>query len=207
MHTLRVKTLGTDLLFYHIKYEQVEEILSMLQRNEVDVNHQDVNGATGLHVAANIGSDSLTRILLTHNANPNVHTHMDVGYNTPLHLAAHKGALQVCQLLLGAGAEVNERNKLGQTPLHVAVRQLDAPLARHLLRGGTDPNIRDVVGCTPSFYARQNEMFELLNELPAPVCMQPEEVMEHHHFVRAVLGIKAGKKAAKKTKKGKTAKK
>ena len=50
MESIRAKKLGTDLFFFHIKYNHSDEVLNMLRRGEVDVNDRDINGFTALHV-------------------------------------------------------------------------------------------------------------------------------------------------------------
>jgi len=50
MESIRAKKLGTDLFFFHIKYNHSDEVINMLRRGEVDVNDRDINGFTALHV-------------------------------------------------------------------------------------------------------------------------------------------------------------
>ncbi|CAG9312185.1 unnamed protein product [Blepharisma stoltei] len=203
MQSLRTKTIGTDLLFYHLKYQHTEEILRMLQNREVTPNDQDINGMTSLHVVTELENANLVRILLNYGANPNTPTHLDVGYYLPIHKACEKGNREIVEMLIRAGSDLNFRNKLGHTALHVAVRQRNVEITRMLISQGADPNIRDVMGCNPSYYAKINDVKELIAELPPPITMKPEEVMEHRIFVRAVLGFDPDKKSDKKGKKGK----
>jgi ankyrin repeat protein len=208
MQSIRVRTIGTDLLFYHLKYQQIEEVQSMLQRQEVDVNGQDINGKTGLHIASEINAASLVSLLLYYGANPNIFTNLDVGYYLPIHKACEKGNKEVVEILVKAGSDLNARNKVGQTPLHVAIRYKNVDVAKFLINSGSNPDIRDTAGCNPSFYAKNLGLKEILDLLPAPLSMKPEEAMEYHMFVRAVLGFdpnKVGK--SKKGKKGKKGKK
>jgi ankyrin repeat protein len=53
------------------------------------------------------------------------------------------------QSLIDGGADVNERDKLGETPLHVAVVRGYRGIASLLLENGADVNATDVRGLTP----------------------------------------------------------
>lgn len=64
--------------------------------------------------------------------------------NSPLHLAARDGHLPIVQLLIEKGADVNMRNKDGQSPLHLAVRRKNCiDLVKHLISNGADVNSVD----------------------------------------------------------------
>ena len=52
MESVRAKKLGTDLFFFHIKYQHSDEVINMLRRKEVDVNDRDINGFTAVHVGS-----------------------------------------------------------------------------------------------------------------------------------------------------------
>lgn len=206
MQSIKVRTIGTDLLFYHLKYQQVEEATLMLQRREVNVNDQDINGKTALHVACEFNIPIIVKLLVNYGANPTIPTHLDIGFYTPLHKACEKGSREIVEMLIRAGADLDARNKVGQTPLHIAVRQRNADLAKYLISSGCDTEIRDTAGCNASYYAKANGLKEIVEMLPAPLSMKPEEAMEYHMFVRAVLGFdpnSVGKKKGKKGKKGK----
>jgi ankyrin repeat protein len=207
MQSIRVRTIGTDLLFYHLKYQQIEEATIMLQRREVNVNDQDVNGKTALHIACEIASVPLVKLLLNYGANPNVPTHLDIGYYLPIHKACEKGNREIVEILIRAGTDLNARNKVGQTPLHICVRQKNTELARVVIMAGCDLDVRDTAGCNASYYAKANGLKEVADMLPPPVSMKAEEALDYHMFVRAVLGFDptAGKKGKKggKGKKGK----
>jgi ankyrin repeat protein len=53
--------------------------------------------------------------------------------------------LQIVRALVEGGADVNERNKLGQTALHIACRTGNVVLAKSLLSAEADPTIRDIM--------------------------------------------------------------
>ena len=170
------------------------------------MNDQDINGKTALHIAAELNIVSVVRLLLNNGANPNIPTHLDIGYYLPIHKACEKNNKEIVELLVNAKTDLNARNKVGQTPLHIAIRQKNIEISKLLIASGCDLEIRDTAGCNASYYAKLNGLKEISELLPAPLTMKPEEVMDYHIFVRAVLGFdpnKAGKKKGKKGKKGK----
>ncbi|VDN29268.1 unnamed protein product, partial [Dibothriocephalus latus] len=65
---------------------------------------------------------------------------------TPLHLAAQNGHKQTARILLYFGADVNARNKYGDTPLHTATRYGHIGIVRILL------NVRADVTATNANY-------------------------------------------------------
>lgn len=68
---------------------------------------------------------------------------------TPLIRAARTGNLPVVDALLNAGAQVNARNRSGETALHWAVTQKDRRLVERLLASRADPGAQDIFGITP----------------------------------------------------------
>lgn len=146
----------------------------------------------------------MVQLLLQLGADPNIQDYVEVGFNTPLHRACEKGNLEIVQMLMRAGANLNIRNKLGQTPLHIACRHNFPKIAEALLREDADMTIRDTMGCNASYYAKMNNMYTILESMPPPQTMTPEEIFDHRKFVHTVLNIKS--KSGKKGKKGKKGK-
>lgn len=136
MQPVKFRRLGTEMLFYYIKYDQTEEVLGMLHRHEVDPNDQDINGSTSLHIAVEQRLINQVKLLLSLGANPNIPDHLEVGYNTPLHKAIETNELELVSLLVSSGADVNFRNKLGQTALHISFRKKNGEISRYLLSHG-----------------------------------------------------------------------
>ncbi|MCC6003801.1 MAG: ankyrin repeat domain-containing protein [Thermofilum sp.] len=100
-----------------------------------------------LFIAMVDGDTARVRKLLRKGANVNAkYGDSDL---TPLHWAAFLGHVDVVRLLLEHGAEVNARNKYGETPLHRAAAYGRADAARLLLEHGADVNARDEYGWTP----------------------------------------------------------
>ena len=100
-------------------------IVELLVNAGVDINWQDNNGETALHVAARFGHDECARVLLkgTKEQKTNLElTEKNFAW-TPLHIAAVDGHLGVAQLLVDAGADVDKLDSSGWTAKeHAALR-------------------------------------------------------------------------------------
>jgi len=140
-------------------------VKAMLARHP-DVNQQDSAGRTALNVLGQsaIGlpaenTAEVARLLLA--AGAQVNAQDNIFGNTPLHEAPDAAAAQV---LIDAGADVNLRNRDGQTALMLA---LDPEVVRVLLRAGADVTIRDKQGKTVMQLAREFELTEIIAMLEA----------------------------------------
>ncbi|XP_026468906.1 26S proteasome non-ATPase regulatory subunit 10-like [Ctenocephalides felis] len=94
------------------------EIVDMLLQNGADVNITDNQGATPLHRAASQGKTAIVRLLL---ANTSIKLDLtDISGNTPLHLACEEDRQEEAKLLVLKGANLELKNKEGQTPLDLS---------------------------------------------------------------------------------------
>lgn len=100
-------------------------IVRLLVEAGVDVNHQDVQGETALHVAARFGYEECARALLDTTKDQKIDvelTEKTYGW-TPLFIACVDGHLPIVELLIGAGADLNKSDYSGWTPKeHAALR-------------------------------------------------------------------------------------
>ena len=84
------------------------------------VNAQSRNGlkAAPIQSAAAGGHRKIVKMLLEHNADPNIR---EQGGYTPLHAAAQNGDEEMIRILLYGGADLTVKNNDGKTPLDLAL--------------------------------------------------------------------------------------
>jgi ankyrin repeat protein len=124
-------------------------IAEILRRGGADLDLPDTNGAPIIDMA--IQSQDNIRALqwfLKHGADA---TCTNSVLSTPLHIAARirKNASTMMDMLVGAGADVNARNKRGNTPTYNALSWGHVDNIRHLITLGAEVNIQNSDGDTP----------------------------------------------------------
>lgn len=110
------------------------DIVQLLVDAGVDINHQDEQGETALHVAARFNHEECARILLDgspyQKANTEIAEHT---YSwTPLFTACVDGSLKVVELLIAAGADLERADSSGWTAKEHAALRGHLDIARRL---------------------------------------------------------------------------
>ena len=131
----------------------------MISWDAAVVKVRDLSGFTPLHCACH---KKLLRIVkafeaqLEHEDVREAQTHHTE--NTPLHIACRNGdsALEIVKYLIGKNANVNAKNKKGETPIHICAIKGFKKLTEELLRGNVDVDDKDVLGYTPIIHAALN---------------------------------------------------
>ncbi|PYH42265.1 ankyrin repeat domain-containing protein [Aspergillus saccharolyticus JOP 1030-1] len=145
----------TALLLATKHHEQFAVVDELLQQN-AEVNCTDVHGCTPLALAAKQGFYKIVKKLSAHR-DINIDT-KDLNERTPLSLAAGSGRLQIVQYLIQQQADINSKDREGQTPLAWAIRQSkDSTVVEELLNNKTiDLEHQDVNDDSPLFLAAKS---------------------------------------------------
>ena len=138
-------------------HSSLADTVTLLLKHGADVNFQDRNFTSALHLAENHGELEVARILLKYKADFNSR---DINGNTPLHILSDRrpgppgiynedDILDHARLLLKYGADMNSQDNRNQMPLHVAMRKEWFTLARILIEHGANSQAEDDYGTTP----------------------------------------------------------
>ena len=77
----------------------------------------------------------------------------------PLHDACRKGQVEVAMALIDKGADVNARDKYGNTSLHLALRKVHTEVAMALIDKGADIYIKNMHQRTPQCTQEMKDLF------------------------------------------------
>ena len=148
---------GWNALHYLAVEDSAKLCQVLLQRKTLDINKQNANGDTAVHLAATFNAGTILHLLLQHGADTEI---LNCDRLTPLALAILHRQRQPIQILIEVGADISlggfdDASKT--SALHVAVSGPNSPssIARHLLetypkfRVPSQLNLLDGLGWTP----------------------------------------------------------
>ncbi|CAL8070723.1 unnamed protein product [Calicophoron daubneyi] len=130
----------------------LQKVLDLLNRYNVDIHSCNANGLNALHLASKEGHFQVVRELLTRGAEPNKATKKG---NTALHIASLAGQFEVVKMLLDAGADINVQAQNGFTPLYMAAQENHLEVVKLLLARNANPALTTDDGFTPLAVALQ----------------------------------------------------
>lgn len=144
-------------VFLAVRYRQYET-LSFLLKNRANPNCRDKDGNTPLHIAVELQSLNIVKLLINYGADVNLYDNsaliINTGY-TPLSLTAKSYDNRIAKILIDVGADVNFVTHEG-TALHIAsssgfkhcdniFQKYDGNIISTLLSSGADVNKVDPV--------------------------------------------------------------
>ena len=138
---------------------RVSELLLECE-DDANVNYQNSDGWSPLHVAACKGHANIIRLLHQAGADLAPRTKFKL---TPLHWAAYKGQQECVMLLLLLGAEIDILYPNKWTSLHWAAAKSKTDIVKLLLECGAETELKDNKGHTPKDVVDEyNEEIKLL---------------------------------------------
>ncbi|OJJ62017.1 hypothetical protein ASPSYDRAFT_85712 [Aspergillus sydowii CBS 593.65] len=122
------------------------DIVQLLVDAGVDINYQDQQGETALHVAARFGHEKCARILLKGNDDQKADTELaEHAYSwTPLFIACVDGSLSVVEAMIEAGADLERVDSSGWTAKEHAALRGHLEIARCLAKVTAAPELSEV---------------------------------------------------------------
>src|SRR5262249_10067802 len=130
-----------------------------------DVNYRTPQGISAIMVAALEGDEETYRELVARGAQ---FDRADNTGRTPMHCAAdssNSGAREVVRDLLARGISPNLADNRGTTPLMEAAIAGNESVVEILLAAGADPGARNDRGKSALDLARENQSFEVMEQL------------------------------------------
>jgi len=127
----------------------LKKVKEIIDRDPNQINVQDAQGFTPLHLASGKGHIEIVEFLLNHGADIELEI---FNGETPLMLAAQYaryGQYETIKTLLEHGAKVNHKDQHGRTALHDAAMYSGKEIMNLLISYGADVNARDEHQSTP----------------------------------------------------------
>ena len=135
---------------HHAAYKgDLKKVKEIIDRDPNQINVQDAQGFTPLHLASAKGHIEIVEFLLNHGADIELEI---FNRDTPLLVAARYaryGQYETIKTLLEHGAKVNHKDKHGRAALHDAAMYSGKEVINLLISYGADVNARDEHQSTP----------------------------------------------------------
>lgn len=135
------------MIFELIIKNEKDKLISVLEKEQVNLNERNKYGNTPLHVACQEGKADIVKILLDYPLDINA---KGIDDYSALHYAVQKRNPEIVKLLLAKNANIDSQDKEGNTPLWTAVMTYSGndEVIKLLLDGGADPRIPNKHGIT-----------------------------------------------------------
>jgi ankyrin repeat protein len=183
-HMFFVVMKASSLLLLAVKKEN-ENVVKLRLESGANVNAQDKNGKTALHVAVQRREEKIFQLLLECGANVDT---QDKNGKTALHFAVERRQEKFVQLLLECGANVDAQDKDGKTVLNFAVEKGCSLIVGHVLKHCPDVNNKsNRCALNVAVQGRGGERGQIIeNLLQYGFTVNPEDVY-NCEFLRAAV--------------------
>ena len=165
----------TTLLHFACRGGKIDTIQYLIEEFAVDVNSQDNEGDTPLHIAAMLGHVDVIKCLIEARCDPLC---KNIYGNTPAHLAALNGCLPALKYFIEQlKFDLSITNEEGQVVIHYACCIRNVDIARYLVEEcavDIDINCIDREGNTPLLKAAMNGRLTIIEYLIKQGC-DPEQ--------------------------------
>ena len=151
-----------ETILHFAVVQKAENIVKLLTKSGIDVNHARDDGKTPLHVASEYGHTDIVKFLLENGAEKSMSMTERSGC-TPLTLAAMTGQTPVMSELIKHGANINVRS--GFPPLHAAALLGHTKIIHLLLENKADVNLWDAAKALAIHYAAMKNHKHVVQEL------------------------------------------
>ncbi|KAL7676382.1 hypothetical protein ACOME3_002636 [Neoechinorhynchus agilis] len=155
-------------------YQGRFEVVKVLVKHKATIDHRSKSGLTPLMEAASGNFVDIGNHLIEHGADVNI-APPPQSRDTALTIAADRGHHQFVKLLVNRGANIEARNKRGQTPLWLACNGGHLETVKCLLSHRADPDSEDVrkVSCLKAAFQQGHSA--VVNEMVGKVKQYPLE--------------------------------
>jgi len=153
-----------ECIQYLLKSFASSRFLSKTCQN-IDINDNDAEGFSALHIAINNKRLDLVKILFE-DSSMNINIRDNFG-NTPLHLACKDECIGIVQYLLSRPKiDINSMNNSSNTPLHIAIEYKHFEIAKYLVQHkDIELNYQNSNGNTPLHLAVKCNNLEIVKIL------------------------------------------
>ncbi|WP_419247185.1 ankyrin repeat domain-containing protein [Wolbachia endosymbiont of Rhagoletis indifferens] len=140
------------------EYGDYYQVLQCLN-DGVNINAQNNNNQTPLHIASLKGMANIVKLLLERGAKINIRDNQG---ETVLHYASYYGYRAIVEILLKKGAKINTQGNLGKTALYYATFANNVGMIKFLLEAGAKANAKDDFDRTSLSFTDNKEIITLL---------------------------------------------
>lgn len=134
---LNIKDFNKNSILHICKHN---EIFKRLLKYDLNINDQNNNGFTPLHIITQKGNLEIVNLLIDKGALLDIKSNYG---NTALHYAIQNKYEDVSKLLIDKGADVNIVNNQNVYPIHRAIDISSISIVKHLVENGADLDVKN----------------------------------------------------------------